>query len=269
MTAPGPCPRPVKRSRRLYVYWGVALALLAILGLVCWGVVAPVVAVHAGLGRCDSAQGTKRWTPQFRKEIEHLGGPSAAVCRLSTYLRLPKFAATRRHTAIEMLGRCGEPAREVLQQEFERQHDEGMKRRIASGLSSLEYEAARNSKTALEGIIHLDRKFQWVCVATPTDPESDLRHYEMEKLWAKKDWKTMILVLESDELSHDAKVDLLCQLAKRFHPPAIGDPDYTDDVKKYQEVERGRIHSALAWLKEQEQTHAAVGEPQGLPDDLP
>lgn len=30
------------RSKRIYVYWGVALALLLTLGLVCWTVVVPV-----------------------------------------------------------------------------------------------------------------------------------------------------------------------------------------------------------------------------------
>ncbi len=47
MTDEKPAPKP--RSKRIYVYWGVALALLVTVGLLCWLVVVPYMRVEREL----------------------------------------------------------------------------------------------------------------------------------------------------------------------------------------------------------------------------
>jgi len=114
-------------------YWGVALALLVAVGLVCWLVVVPVMHTRTAVARC------RRNTDFIRREIEHLGGPEAAVDQLSLYVRLPEFLAPHRGTAVVMLGTCGGPAKTavpllitLLQEE-----DEGLRSNAAEALGRI------------------------------------------------------------------------------------------------------------------------------------
>ncbi len=92
------------RSKRLYVYWGVALALLLVLGLVCWKVVVPVLQARAAVARCNA-------NPHLTsEEIKKLGGPEHAAYCLSLYARMPDWIAGDKREAAFMLGFCGKPA---------------------------------------------------------------------------------------------------------------------------------------------------------------
>ncbi len=100
MTAPAPSPE--RRSKRIYIYWGVALTLLVTVALVCWLVVVPVLDVRATVGRCRGRD------PDFGKEIAHLGGPQNAAHRLTLYLKLPAWLVSDRPQAARLLGKCGD-----------------------------------------------------------------------------------------------------------------------------------------------------------------
>jgi len=104
MTAPAPSPGPAKRSKRLYVYWGIALTLLVTVGLVCWLIVAPVLRVHSAI---RATQGLK--IPQDAA-IANLGGPERAVQELDLYIRMPGISRDDKHSAVNLLGHCGQPA---------------------------------------------------------------------------------------------------------------------------------------------------------------
>ncbi len=71
------------RSRRVYIYWAVALGLLLALGLVCWLVVVPVWQVRKVAG--DYVYG------QCRREeaIAKLGGRERANPKIRLFLKLP------------------------------------------------------------------------------------------------------------------------------------------------------------------------------------
>jgi len=111
MTETSPAP---SRSKRIYVLWGVALALLLVLGLFCWLVVVPVWRVRISAGRFaavgDFRVLSTNWEEVAQDEVTALGGPQRAAVLLHNYLRLPSFLASNRHAATEMLGWCGEVA---------------------------------------------------------------------------------------------------------------------------------------------------------------
>lgn len=132
-----------KRSRRIYVMWAIALALLLALGLLCWKVVVPVWQVRKAVRSCSrslfvymgnrpagaslggdagATENGAAWTvaldrriartvfidrESMRREIENLGGSRRAAERLGHYLHLPRWVAPDRQAAAFMLGYCG------------------------------------------------------------------------------------------------------------------------------------------------------------------
>lgn len=118
-------PADKKRSRRIYVCWGAALALLLTAGLFCWKVAVPVLRVRAqvraAVGRYMTS-GSPRAEKTVRLEVDRLGGPGPALRKLSLYLRLPEDRQSRQVAACLLSG-CGEEAvprlRELLLEEDE------------------------------------------------------------------------------------------------------------------------------------------------------
>ena len=100
----GGSPVETKRSRRIYILWGVVLFLLLALGAFCWAVVVPVVEVQGVLNESSPYQGPPRPLPQWppkdaieseaerRKNVAKLGDPASAVRKLTLYLRVPQWA---------------------------------------------------------------------------------------------------------------------------------------------------------------------------------
>ncbi len=84
MTAPAPS-GPAKRSKRLYVYWGVALTLLLAAGLLCWKVVMPYF-------KGEQDQSEAKPVPQWivAQEAERLGKNAPAVKIDLRYLEYPE-----------------------------------------------------------------------------------------------------------------------------------------------------------------------------------
>ncbi len=89
MTAPAPSPTPP--AKRIYVMWGVALALLLALGLLCWLVVVPVLATQSILRSAHD----NRVTPE--EAVRRLGGPQRAAQRLEAYLALSNHLVEGRY----------------------------------------------------------------------------------------------------------------------------------------------------------------------------
>ena len=112
-----PVESPVEkpRSKRIYVYWGVALALLLGLGLFCWKVVVPVMETGAVLREDYFGAGRQSigypWNDQaVATAIKRLGGPKAAAWRIGLYLRVSRRPDLHRHNAARILGNCGKHA---------------------------------------------------------------------------------------------------------------------------------------------------------------
>ena len=103
MTTPAPSPGPVKRSKRLYVYWGVSLTLLIAAGLICWLVVVPFLEVRATVERLADEESTAA-------EVKRLGGPDEAMSILERYLRMPESIAPHKTEAARAFGRLGPTA---------------------------------------------------------------------------------------------------------------------------------------------------------------
>jgi hypothetical protein len=87
-------------SKRIYIYWGVALTLLVTAGLACWFVVVPVMEVRAvvrdfAVGPGPASEYTTR-----------LGGPERAETRLASFVSLPSWTlgSQDRHDAARFLG---------------------------------------------------------------------------------------------------------------------------------------------------------------------
>ncbi len=128
-------PAAKPRSKRIYVMWGVALAVLLALGLFCWLVVGPVLETRAVVERTGpvylghffarsdgtidpkippSGEISFMYPDIVNHEIANLGGPKAASWRLTTYLRLPRQLAPHRLKAIVMIGMCRTGTPETL-----------------------------------------------------------------------------------------------------------------------------------------------------------
>jgi len=124
------------RSRRIYIYWGVAITLLLLLGLVCWKVVVPVWQTDAVLKE-DGAiavwggwiiNNSRNYSPDraqlypaarqqaaTNRAMTRLGGRQEALSKLRLYINLPNRVARHEHIAIGLLGYCGRDARPVLE----------------------------------------------------------------------------------------------------------------------------------------------------------
>jgi hypothetical protein len=100
------------RSRRVFVWWGVAFIFLALLGLFCLLVAKPVAEVRGvaeGLLPAPMA-GYFPERASVEAAVARLGGPEQAARKIWLYLRVPEqLGGEYRWTAGLMLGRCGKP----------------------------------------------------------------------------------------------------------------------------------------------------------------
>ncbi len=104
------------RSKRIYVYWGMALTLLIALGLFCWLVVVPVGQVRSELRKVVEER-KRAWTQEntvlgsgvFGPMLRGIGGPEEAADRLCLYLWVPDRFAPHKDLAVEALGECRQP----------------------------------------------------------------------------------------------------------------------------------------------------------------
>ncbi len=101
-----------RRSRKVYVLWGISLAFLLALGVFCWLVVVPVWRTH----RVVAEYGKPRATKDDKAEvfIKMLGGSEQAARKLSAYLRVPGIPEASRGNAAWLLARCGDTAHPEL-----------------------------------------------------------------------------------------------------------------------------------------------------------
>jgi len=139
-------PVEAKRSRKLYVYWGIALVLLLVTGVLCWTMVVPVLGVRnvvitsheMDTGEKFVLSQTEGNPPELASKeaaalIERLGGPRRASQRLDAYLRLPAWVASHREEAIYLLCFCGAWGDPVI--ERARKHEDPRVRQTAVALS--------------------------------------------------------------------------------------------------------------------------------------
>lgn len=113
-----------RRDRRIYVWWGAAFALLALVGAFCWFFVRPYLEVRATVRRIDEQErralfggdGISWGEPERRRlirdEIEALGGPERGAAKCALFVLLPRGLVTPRaqSLAFDILGACGQPA---------------------------------------------------------------------------------------------------------------------------------------------------------------
>ena len=128
------------RSKRIYVLWGVALALLLTGGLLCWKVVVPVWRVRTEVQACReqalrstvsrlTSKNLSRNTDGARAiltavneahrslaqaSIARLGGAEVAARKLALYLSMPGMNAVDRRWAVVVLENCGQCAESHL-----------------------------------------------------------------------------------------------------------------------------------------------------------
>jgi len=105
MLEPTAPPAPPVRTWRPMALW--TAGILLVLGLVLFVCVAavPFWQARAAVERCRPYDATKA-----EGEIERLGGPKAAIHKLTVYLRLHGSWAPRRLVAAAILGQCGTDA---------------------------------------------------------------------------------------------------------------------------------------------------------------
>jgi hypothetical protein len=100
-----------KRSRRVYVYWGIALFLLISTALFCWAVVVPVWQtrdiIRHYYDETRSSSPLKLNDFPIYATVERLGGAEDAFARLWMYVRLPECLAPHAHCVPELLAGCG------------------------------------------------------------------------------------------------------------------------------------------------------------------
>jgi hypothetical protein len=119
---PEPETRNIRRSRRMYVLWAIALTLLISTALFCWLVVVPVwqVGPHlAKLSEMRSAAGGRdpfAYSTALDDTVRNLGGPALTSRRLANYLRYPQWVAPYRGEAFHVLMKCGEQGEAALRQ---------------------------------------------------------------------------------------------------------------------------------------------------------
>lgn len=117
-----------KRSRRIYIYWGVALTLLLVLGLFSWLVVVPVTEVRYLLTSWIQQPGRFSDDDDFLPtEVAKLGGPDSARRKLRLYLKMPKSIAPDRSLAIPLLATCGKDAEPDLLEYLRDDDDESVR----------------------------------------------------------------------------------------------------------------------------------------------
>jgi hypothetical protein len=101
-------PVDTKRSRKVYVYWGIALTLLITVGLMCWFVATPYL--HTRSVVLEYAAGKI----EYEEAIRQLGGPQACKEKLQSFMKTEKRlpgsdshgAEWPRMKALELLMKC-------------------------------------------------------------------------------------------------------------------------------------------------------------------
>ena len=106
----GPAVDTKPRSKRIYIYWGIALTLLTTVGLFSWLVVVPVWEVHEAVD--DYICG--HLSPE--EVVSRLGGKEKAGAKLATYLRMPAWVSPHKNNKNipSLPGHCGEAGRPAL-----------------------------------------------------------------------------------------------------------------------------------------------------------
>jgi hypothetical protein len=122
VTTPAHSPEPAKRSKRLYILWGVALTLLLAAGAFCWLVVVPVSQMRAHLSglAARTSQGKALdyfgYKADLDRTVNDLGGRAVASERIARYLKYPAWIAPHREEAYHVLMECGESGEAVLRE---------------------------------------------------------------------------------------------------------------------------------------------------------
>ncbi len=100
-------PVPPTASRRMYVMWSIALALLLGAGLFSWLLVVPLVRLHRMFGE-DPVN--------YERVMRNCGGRHRACRRSRLYYLLPKWLAPRKEQCVGVAMRCtfyGQPLLEL------------------------------------------------------------------------------------------------------------------------------------------------------------
>jgi hypothetical protein len=139
-----------KKSKRLYIYWSGALALLLAVGLFCSLIVVPTWRTRTVLA--ELLRRGSFTEEEMRTAIEQLGGPERAADRISFYMRLPCRTKDLgiRETGVSVLEDCGEPAIPVLEGLRE---DFDPKIRLYARMALQEIRAREKRDWTLEGAI--------------------------------------------------------------------------------------------------------------------
>ncbi len=104
------------RSKRMHVYWGVALTVLLGAAMLSWLVI-PILQTGSIVLEYAKAASIKLPTqrePDRDAAVKTLGGPKAAVRRIRRYIRWPNWIAWCKDEAVWLLGGCGEEGADAL-----------------------------------------------------------------------------------------------------------------------------------------------------------
>jgi HEAT repeats/HEAT repeat len=121
-----------RRAGRLCILWGVAFLILVCVALFCRLVIVPVGEVRSA---AETIRRTSDQTRQYgvedaQKAVSSLGGPAAAVRKISLYLRVPRRFAPNAEYAAWMLMACSQDAFPVALRALK--HDDRMVRWTAT-----------------------------------------------------------------------------------------------------------------------------------------
>jgi len=164
---------PKKRSRKLYVLWGVALTLLLATGAFCWLVVVPILEARSAVqhfkcaARCSSMRRHYNYEPsEIHKHVTELGGRRKALAKLAGYVWLPDWMEPERTQAVLLMGGCGPEAVPVL---LELSYQFPIQDEVAYALRDIGQPAvtplaeALSSKDATVRFVALDAVFHLSC----------------------------------------------------------------------------------------------------------
>jgi len=113
---PEPSDQPAKpvdhRDRGVYIWWGVGLGVLGILGLACWLLLAPFLRVKAAVDRLAREDVKPKINPHYDAPaaVNDLGGIEPALRQVTFYMHLPGRIAPNRWLAVRILDACGAKA---------------------------------------------------------------------------------------------------------------------------------------------------------------
>jgi tetratricopeptide (TPR) repeat protein len=134
---------PGKSTRRMYVLWAIALALLLTLGAFCWLVVVPVWQVRRVLEDHEVGKPSPGYLlPTLPEEpylvsifdpdrvFDELGGRQEAFAKLRLYLRAPNGITPKRPVVVLLLGYHGRNAVPLLIEQLD--HEDPWIRELAA-----------------------------------------------------------------------------------------------------------------------------------------